>query len=239
MESLLDTTRLAHTLITKHIQIEDFDTLFAQVNDQVSLAGVGGRIQLHTLNELMHDVIPNYCYNSTTRRFLKSPVFYAEPIIRPHFPKAKLMYLYGEKSLSIQYALHFSIYKEYIGQEHFESLLQIAGDHVLALLRVEAKEHINLLFPHALSNMNTRVLPALPASLQLPVVDYGIEGMHDYFAVLCKNLLSLAELKSDIIQTFKEIGNSLLLVSEFSNTMVSDLTRPQKISKHIFHAMRL
>lgn len=75
----IENNRLTHELLSKHLALDPFDELLAEANESVT--GFG-KIQLHVFSELCLDVIPNYAYNSTTRRFVQSvraPKFADEP----------------------------------------------------------------------------------------------------------------------------------------------------------------
>ena len=77
--------------------MEDFDLLMDQVNESISEKDRNGRILTHLIHELLNDLVPNYCFNSSTQRFLKASVLFTESAPKRSFPKAKLMHLYGTK----------------------------------------------------------------------------------------------------------------------------------------------
>lgn len=56
-----------------------------------------GRIVAHVVAELVVDVIPNYCYNATTERFVPTLVSLIDPVQRPHAPKPIPAYMFGGK----------------------------------------------------------------------------------------------------------------------------------------------
>ena len=56
-----------------------------------------GRIIAHVVAELVVDVIPNYCYNATTERFVPTLVSLIDPVQRPHAPKPIPAYMFGGK----------------------------------------------------------------------------------------------------------------------------------------------
>lgn len=97
MESLLQVNLLTHTMLSKFLQLERFEDLLREVDEGIHSGEFNGRIVTHAVHELVSDVVPNYNFNNSTLRFIRSSVFYAEPIQRPNFPNAKLMYLYGTK----------------------------------------------------------------------------------------------------------------------------------------------
>jgi len=52
--------------------LANFDDLFFEANRQVS--SQNGRITLHIYSELNDDLFPNFCYNTTTKRFVRGKV---------------------------------------------------------------------------------------------------------------------------------------------------------------------
>ena len=63
---LLEVNKQTHKLLSKHLQLDTFESIFREANHNVSAPY--GRITLHTFWELNHDFLPNYCYNSSTNR---------------------------------------------------------------------------------------------------------------------------------------------------------------------------
>jgi cytoplasmic FMR1 interacting protein len=145
MDSLIQNCRITHEMLSEYLVLEKFDDLFKELNECVAPCENNGRIVSHAVQELVSDVVTNYCFNNVTSRFLRSAVFYAEPIQRPNFPNAKLMYLYGTKGLSIEFSLKFGIYKDFIGEQHFQSLVRLIGPSGLALVFSELSNHVTLI----------------------------------------------------------------------------------------------
>ena len=67
LEILLDINRLTHEMLSEHVLIDSFDSMFREANQAVS--SPHGRITLHIFWELIYDFFPNFCYNSTTDRY--------------------------------------------------------------------------------------------------------------------------------------------------------------------------
>lgn len=51
------------------MQLDLFDDILAEVDEETSLVAFNGRIISHAIQELLNDFIPNYCYNSSTERY--------------------------------------------------------------------------------------------------------------------------------------------------------------------------
>lgn len=73
LDNLIEVNRLCHRLLSEHLgSMADFGDLMAEANRQVSAPN--GRITLHVFSELTDDLIPNFCFNTTTRRFVRGKV---------------------------------------------------------------------------------------------------------------------------------------------------------------------
>ena len=66
LEALLKVNKLTHKLLSEHLALDDFVSMFQEANHNV-LAPYG-RITLHIFWELNYDFLPNYCYNAATNR---------------------------------------------------------------------------------------------------------------------------------------------------------------------------
>ena len=58
-------------LLSSQLQLDSFEMMLRETNDDVSLVSFHGRIVIHTLTELISDLFPNFVYNSYTRRFIR------------------------------------------------------------------------------------------------------------------------------------------------------------------------
>ena len=68
LEALLECNRLTHTLMSEHLVLNSFDAMLLEANHSVSAPY--GRITLHIFWELNYDLLPNYCYNGSTDRYV-------------------------------------------------------------------------------------------------------------------------------------------------------------------------
>ena len=68
LDCLIRINKLTHKLLSKHLVLEEFDSLFKEADQNVTSSY--GRITVHILYEINSDVLPNYCYNQSTQRFV-------------------------------------------------------------------------------------------------------------------------------------------------------------------------
>lgn len=68
LDGLLKVNRLCHKLLSKHLALDEYDTMLREANHSVLTAY--GRITIHVFYELNYDFLPNYCYNAATARYV-------------------------------------------------------------------------------------------------------------------------------------------------------------------------
>lgn len=68
----------------------------------------------------------------------------------------------------------------------------------------------------------------MPKALKLPLFEYGTVGAYEYFMAHLKNLMAVETLYSEIFQTFREVGNCLLMLKMFDSLMV-DIFDPCRV----------
>uniref|UniRef100_A0A669CEW9 Cytoplasmic FMR1 interacting protein 1 n=1 Tax=Oreochromis niloticus TaxID=8128 RepID=A0A669CEW9_ORENI len=95
LEGLLEVNRMAHKLLSKFLTLDSFDAMFREANHNVSAPY--GRITLHVFWELNYDFLPNYCYNGSTNRFVRTILPFSQEFQRDKPPNAQPQYLYGSK----------------------------------------------------------------------------------------------------------------------------------------------
>lgn len=72
LEGLIECNRLAHKLLGQYLTLNDFDAMLREANHNVSVPY--GRITLHVFWELNYDLLPNYCYNAATNRYVEKQI---------------------------------------------------------------------------------------------------------------------------------------------------------------------
>jgi cytoplasmic FMR1 interacting protein len=100
----------------------------------LNVSSTYGRIIIHSLSEISSDILPNYCYNNSTKRFVltkfrinKEPKRQEPPIYQAHD-------LWGSKAIQIIYQAIHSLYSGFIGQHHFRCMNKYLGYHGIALI---------------------------------------------------------------------------------------------------------
>uniref|UniRef100_A0AAY5EBG1 CYRIA/CYRIB Rac1 binding domain-containing protein n=1 Tax=Electrophorus electricus TaxID=8005 RepID=A0AAY5EBG1_ELEEL len=92
LEGLLEINRMTHKLLSKFLTLDSMDAMFREANHNVSAPY--GRITLHVFWELNYDFLPNYCYNGSTNRFVRTVLPFSQEFQRDKPPNAQPQYLY-------------------------------------------------------------------------------------------------------------------------------------------------
>uniref|UniRef100_A0A914HFC5 Histone RNA hairpin-binding protein RNA-binding domain-containing protein n=1 Tax=Globodera rostochiensis TaxID=31243 RepID=A0A914HFC5_GLORO len=99
LDNLVEVNRLCHRLLSDHLgSLADFQDLLLEANRQVSAPN--GRITLHVFAELTDDLLPNFCFSTTTRRFVRGKLNYRKPPERGRPPNVGVAKLVGYQGIS-------------------------------------------------------------------------------------------------------------------------------------------
>ncbi|ETE64762.1 Cytoplasmic FMR1-interacting protein 2, partial [Ophiophagus hannah] len=135
LEWLLEINRLTHRLLCNHMTLDSFDAMFREANHNVSAPY--GRITLHVFWELNFDFLPNYCYNGSTNRFVRTAIPFTQEPQRDKPANVQPYYLYGSKPLNIAYSHIYSSYRNFVGPPHFKTICRLLGYQGIAVVMEE------------------------------------------------------------------------------------------------------
>ena len=98
LDRMIEINRLTHKLLSEYLYLDPFENILHEANQSVTNIG---RIAGHVIWELNYDFLPNYCYNSSTERFVKADILFAqEKVSRDKAPNVKPSLAYGSKPVS-------------------------------------------------------------------------------------------------------------------------------------------
>ncbi|TPX72953.1 hypothetical protein SpCBS45565_g00163 [Spizellomyces sp. 'palustris'] len=189
LDTLLRSARMTHQLLSRRIILDKFDDMLAEVDESVSIAAVNGRIISHTLNQLVNDFIPNYCFNS---------------------------------ALSVAFSAQNALLKEFIGEPHFKTVTRWTGKHGVPVIISELSKHIDTIVKNTMTAYIGVISKGTPQTMKLPLFEYGTAGTFEYFAAHLKPLITYPALKSDVLQAFREAGNTVLTVKFLEDVLAID-----------------
>ncbi|KAI1287333.1 Cytoplasmic FMR1-interacting protein [Halotydeus destructor] len=215
LDALIVINRHTHKLLSKHVALDDFDSLLREVNHNVSAPY--GRTTLHVFWEINFDFLPTYCYNSSTNRFVKTPPY--APNLTPHLNREKVSpqplqqppyYLYGTKALNIVYSTIFSQYSHFIGPPHFRAICRLLGYQGIAVVIEELLKIIKSLIQGSIAQYVKTLMQVMPKVCKLPLYEYGSTGVLEYYQAQLRDIIQYPEVKTEFFQSFREIGNGIL-----------------------------
>lgn len=141
LDSLINLNRLTHKLLSKHLQLEDFELLFKEADHSVTNSY--GKITVHILNELKIDLLQNYCYNQSTMRFVPTKLrLIKQSIKREDPPQFLVPDQWGSKAVQVAFQTVNSLYSQFIGSQHLKLFTKYLGYQGIALIISECLDHI-------------------------------------------------------------------------------------------------
>lgn len=218
LEGLIAVNRYTHKLLSEHVNLDPFDNLFKEANRNVSAPY--GKITLHIIYELMFTFLPNYCYNSSTSRFVKMPPY--APTLTPHQNTANReksgqssqqqqpYHLYGTKALNIAFSAIHQLYSNFIGAPHFRAIAQLLGYQGVAIVIDHLLRIIKSLLQGNMTSYCKTLQSVMPKVCKLPLYDYGSTGVLEYYQAQLKDVIQFPDVKTAMFQSFREMGNAIL-----------------------------
>ncbi|XP_074651924.1 cytoplasmic FMR1-interacting protein 2-like isoform X2 [Tubulanus polymorphus] len=208
LEALIECNKLVHKLLSKHLTLNEFDGMFKEANHNVSAPY--GRITLHVFWELNYDFLPNYCYNMATNRFVKTQYSLNQPVQRDRPPSVLPHYLWGTKVLTTSFNTIFSLYHHFVGYPHMRAMCRMLGYQGIAVVIEELLKVVKSLCQNTITQYVHTLSRVMPKTCKLLRYEYGSPGILGYFHAQLKDLIQYPDLKTDVFQTFREIGNIIL-----------------------------
>ncbi|XP_073397562.1 cytoplasmic FMR1-interacting protein 1 isoform X3 [Dendrobates tinctorius] len=208
LEGLIEVNRMTHKLLSKYLTLDSFDAMFREANHNVSAPY--GRITLHVFWELNYDFLPNYCYNGSTYRFVRTVLPFSQEIQRDKQPNAQPQYLFGSKNLNLAYNSIFSNYRNFVGPPHFKMICRLLGYQGIAVVMEELLKVVKSLLQGTILQYVKTLMEVMPKICRLPRHEYGSPGILEFFHHQLKDIVEYAELKTVCFQSLREVGNALL-----------------------------
>lgn len=216
LEGLLSVNRYTYKLLSENLTLDPFDNLLKEADRNVSAPY--GRITLHIIYELMFTFLPNYCYNSSTNRFVKMPpnapnLSFNRGVTRDTMSNSSQQppcNLYGTKALNIAFATIHQLHSNFIGASHFRSIAKLLGYPGVAIVIDQVLQVIKSLLQGNMTQYCKILQGSMPKVCKLPLYDYGSTGVLEYYQAQLKDIIHYPDLKTLMYQSFREMGNAIL-----------------------------
>uniref|UniRef100_A0A3P8R0P1 Cytoplasmic FMR1-interacting protein n=1 Tax=Astatotilapia calliptera TaxID=8154 RepID=A0A3P8R0P1_ASTCA len=199
LEGLLEVNRMTHKLLSKFLTLDSFDAMFREANHNVSAPY--GRITLHVFWELNYDFLPNYCYNGSTNRFVRTILPFSQEFQRDKPPNAQPQYLYGSKTLNLAYSSTFGSYRNFLGPPHIKVMCRLLGYQGIAVVMEELLKVVKSLLQGTIMQYVKTLMEVMPKICRLPRYEYGSPGMSKC-SQLIHNPLATLRCSADVFIIF-------------------------------------
>ncbi|CAI7850869.1 unnamed protein product [Closterium sp. NIES-54] len=219
---LLDVLRGAHRLVAEHCPaIDSFEAIFTEATHSTSLSSLSSRTASYVCREVEQDVLPNFLWNATTRRFVRvaSPLHLQQrPVQRPavHLPSPEVYeaFMFGNKDLNEAYAHIALLHSQFIGQPHVDAVVALLGPHSLPMLLQFCLDSLSHKVSHQLSPLAAQLLPLLPTEdLQSPL-ESGLPACVERISGAVSALQHReAAAVGGVVATLRDVGSLLGLLA--------------------------
>ncbi|KYQ91088.1 component of SCAR regulatory complex [Tieghemostelium lacteum] len=221
LETQIQNLKLTYKLLSEYFTMDSFEMIFNEVNESTSLVSYHGRIVLHTIFEIMSDFSRNYTFNGITQRFVKAPHLFTDEVQRDAMPRPNPTFLFGNKHMNAAYGNSAELHKTFIGMPHIKSMLNLVGKKNLPLIVGECLRSMEIKIINVLSPYVKELLAnGMPPSTKLPIYDYGTEGGYGYFQLKLRDIYIYPDLRPEVLQCFRELGNTLILMNLLDQAVV-------------------
>jgi hypothetical protein len=217
LQSVLRVIRQTHASLSAHCQLDAFESLFSEVNVSYSPVNFEDRITNHACMAILSDLITNFSYNSVTERFVRSPVA-LKPVEygKTHKHQQNSNVLFGDLCAR-SFEMCHKLTRGYVGRAHWEALVAVLGQGGLSVL-VDKCMHSCLDKMANIKMYMAALHTGIPPTKQ-PQYVFKPYGCFGYFDGKLMSLLEYDDLKPEVFQGFREIGNILLFLRDLSTTV--------------------
>lgn len=210
LNTLIEVTKETHKLLSKHLNLDDFQSLWQEANHNITSSY--GRVSIYILLELTSDFFPHYCYNSSTGRFVYTVLPFAETTTRDKPPNHPAYLLWGNKVLAHHFSTILAAYSNFFGSPHLYAILDLLGYQDVAMLTKELLENLKTLLRNTLLPYITSLQAVMPEKSMLPSYDYTSPGILGYYEIQLEGILTYSDLQPKVFQCLREVGNTVLFL---------------------------
>jgi cytoplasmic FMR1 interacting protein len=221
LTTLLKVLEQTHRLLSQYLPtLDNFEMMLQEVDESLSPTSYRGRVSLHILNSIARDLLPNYVYNGFTGRFIKA-VIAVRPMEYPKAPKQALIQQAFGSRFYKAFDSSGKLTRDFIGRPHYEVLVNLLVNKSILI-------NLNMILDQLLKNLFDKIvdiseyLEALKDGIppcKPPQPIFRSVGAYGYFEGKLRAILSYDDLKPEVFQTFREIGNTIAFFKELSQAM--------------------
>jgi cytoplasmic FMR1 interacting protein len=250
LKTMLKLLMTCHEKLSKYLSLDSFDTMLLEVDESFSPVANRGRISMHILNALAKDLFPNFSYNNYSKRYIPSAV-QLKPWRYAKSPKAsQLQSFYGGTLYFKLFEMQYKMTKHFFGSVHIQTLLSL--DSIVAQsnppndcqfsgrsnnVKYQVTQ-LPMILDQLIKNLFDKILDineyldALKDGVppcKPPQALFRCIGAYGYYEGKLRSLLAYDDLKPEVFQNFREIGNTIVFFQEVSNL----LERTHLLNTHV------
>lgn len=217
LKAFLDVLANTHARLSQYLELDSFPSMVSEVNESFSPACSRGRISLHMLSSLAKDVFPNSSYNLHTHRFVRSPIA-IRPVQYGKAPKqSNITQAYGAVT-SKEFEMCARLTRGFFGRPHIEAYIGLGP----------SCSDLSMLIDQCLKNLYDRIidvkeyLEALKDGIPPcapPKYLFKSIGAYGYYEGKLRSILAYDDLKPEVFQNFREIGNAIAFLRDLSDVL--------------------
>jgi cytoplasmic FMR1 interacting protein len=243
LELLLDNIRTTHSLLSQHLELDSFESMLREVNDDISVVSFHGRTAVHALSELISDMLPNYVYNSGTRRFVRSKDSSSHPVPsqkRSNF-RMQPIDLYGSPSMSKYMQQASKLFGGFFGADHADALIRVLGPNNMPLIVYQLMKNLDMKITNVLGPYIKALAKGFP-DRTMPLKDLiamrsrlgaamFLPTAYQVFEIALKDILKYPDMKPAVFQGLRELGNGIVFMQ-----LLDTVSRTQETSAWLQYA---
>ncbi|KAG0477890.1 hypothetical protein HPP92_012609 [Vanilla planifolia] len=211
LQQLLDILKHTHQLLSKELELDSFNLMLNEMQENLSLISYSSRLASQIWNEMESDFFPNFILCNTTQRFVRSVKGNRQASQRTLVSSTKPYFLYGSHDFNAAYSSLVGLYSQFFGIPHMFAVVQLIGPRSLPWIIRAILDHIALKL-NAIMHKVIGLQDALPKSIGLLPFDAGLTGCKKFIQELL-TWETKSEPKAEVVQSLKEVGSALYWMS--------------------------
>lgn len=216
LQTLISILEKTHAVVSMFLPLDPFNTLLNEASENLAPTCFRHRINEHMISCLVTDLFPNFCYNSFTNRFVRSPV--TMNVIEPIKPikNTVLSDVYGPLCFKA-FELTGKLTRGFFGKPHLEAYIALMQYQDFAIIIdscfAELSEKLTDVAAYA------EALKEYIPSVAPPKYMFRSPGCYSYYLGKLKPILNFDDLKTCVYQKFRIIGNIIAFSKDLSDLL--------------------
>ncbi|XP_020575203.1 protein PIR [Phalaenopsis equestris] len=211
LQQLLDVLKHTHNLLSKDLELDSFNLMLNEMQENLSLISYSSRLASQIWTEMQNDFFPNFILCNTTQRFIRSIKGARQAPQRAPVSNVKSYFFCGSQDLNAAYHNLAGMYSEFFGIPHMFAVVQLIGLRSLPWIIRAILDHIAIKVNEIVPKIYG-LQDALPKSIGLLPFDGGVAGSQKIIHELL-TWGTKSELKAEVLQSLKEVGSALYWTS--------------------------